>query len=127
MVPSRGELARGAAAAGDGLAAAAREHAGGRLPDYMVPSAVVVLDVLPLTPGGKLDKTVLPAPDHTPVTAGEPEPAALEKNICQAFAEVLSVETAGTEDDFFRLGRTLAAGRLGFWFRCPVAAGGGGR
>jgi amino acid adenylation domain-containing protein len=92
----------------DGLADAARAHAAARLPDYMVPAALVVLEALPLTPAGKLDKTALPAPDYTPSTetaAARPGPMLhLEEMMCEEFAAVLGLERVGPHDDFFRLG-----------------------
>ncbi|MBW0274551.1 hypothetical protein ATM97_21450 [Nocardia sp. MH4] len=87
------------------------------LPSYMVPSAFVVLDALPRTANGKLDRRALPAPDlrsgrfRAPVTAAE-------RAVADTFADLLGVPKVGLDDDFFALGgnsliATRIAARLG--------------
>ncbi|MFC4493028.1 amino acid adenylation domain-containing protein [Streptomyces ovatisporus] len=84
---------------------AAREHAATVLPDYMVPTAHVVLDRLPLTRNGKLDRAALPAPVRAePSTAAAEPETECEKVLCGIVADLLRLPAAGVTDAFFDLG-----------------------
>jgi amino acid adenylation domain-containing protein/non-ribosomal peptide synthase protein (TIGR01720 family) len=84
-----------------------RAHLKQRLPEYMVPSAFVALDAIPLTPNGKTDRRKLPAPD---AAAAQPDDAyaeprtRTERVLAQLWAEVLRLERVGIHDNFFALG-----------------------
>ncbi|MFP8907293.1 non-ribosomal peptide synthetase [Streptomyces atacamensis] len=83
------------------------------LPAYMVPSAVVVVDELPLTSNGKLDKDALPEPPAQGAPTGAAPETAAEALMCALFAEILGVPAVHLDDDFFaRGGDSLRAARL---------------
>ncbi|MFJ8934327.1 amino acid adenylation domain-containing protein [Streptomyces sp. NPDC102365] len=86
------------------LMKALRSYASEQLPEYMVPSAVVPLDRLPVTPSGKLDGAALPVPDYGALSSGRPPRDAREEVLCAAYAEVLGLRSATIDDDFFALG-----------------------
>ncbi|MER6618272.1 amino acid adenylation domain-containing protein [Streptomyces xantholiticus] len=95
----------------DELAGRLRDHLRKHLPAYMVPSAVVPVGALPLTPQGKIDVRALPAPLIR--TASRPPRSPGERVLCALFAETLGLDTVGIDDSFFeRGGHSLLAIRL---------------
>ncbi|SDD25289.1 non-ribosomal peptide synthetase [Actinokineospora iranica] len=86
-----------------------RDHLTDVLPAHLVPGAFVVLDALPRTPNGKLDRAALPEPAAEYRAPRDPR----EQIVCELFADVLGVATVGVDDDFFALGgHSLTATRL---------------
>ncbi len=84
---------------------AIERHVRSELPEYMVPTAFVFLDALPLNASGKVDRKALPAPDASSAFANFAAPrTAVEAAIAQAFAQTLGLERVGIRDDFFALG-----------------------
>ncbi|MGW3040583.1 amino acid adenylation domain-containing protein [Kitasatospora sp. NPDC001159] len=81
-----------------------REDVARALPDYMVPAAVLVLDVLPVTANGKVDRAALPDPDFGGRVIGREPATDAERALCALFGEVLGLEQVGADDSFFELG-----------------------
>ncbi len=97
-----------AADAGPDLTAELRSFLRQQLPEYMVPAFFLVLDRLPRTPGGKLDRAALAR--RTPDRAAQPEPARAaprsetERAVAEIWQEILGVETVGVNENFFDVG-----------------------
>ena len=96
------------------LAGALRQHVSAALPDYMVPSAWVVVAALPLSPNGKLDRRALPEPQGAQSQVAYEAPQGEHETLLAAiWRELLNVERVGRHDNFFELGgHSLLAVRL---------------
>jgi acyl carrier protein len=76
-----------------------------KLPDYMVPSALVQIDAVPLTKNGKVDTTALPSPESVGTEKSQVAPRNdSEKQLVEIWREVLRIDNFGVEDNFFELG-----------------------
>ncbi|GHH30267.1 hypothetical protein GCM10017790_63750 [Amycolatopsis oliviviridis] len=83
---------------------AVRARLAARLPEFMVPSVVLVLDGFPLTLNGKIDRAALPAPEFAGRATGREPRTETERVLCDLFAEILGLDRVGADDGFFELG-----------------------
>ncbi|HEY4460886.1 MAG TPA: amino acid adenylation domain-containing protein, partial [Pseudonocardiaceae bacterium] len=100
--PGAPRLAAYVVAAPGTTGAQLREHCARELPEYMVPAAVVILDRMPLTSNGKVDRAALPAPDLSTEYVAPRSPT--ERVLAEIWATVLGVPLVGRDDSFFALG-----------------------
>ncbi|MFD7631889.1 amino acid adenylation domain-containing protein, partial [Streptomyces sp. NPDC059851] len=114
LVPTpEGEPQMAGYVAGNADPQAVRAHAMGHLPEFMVPAVVVVLEALPLSVNGKVDRAALPVPEFGAGGVGRGPRSPQEEILCGLFAEVLGVSRVGIDDGFFELGgHSLSATRL---------------
>ena len=102
--PAGGKDLVGYAVLTDGAHADLRAYLAERLPQYMVPVAVMVLDAFPVTGNGKIDRRALPTPDLGAGSRSRAAATPVEQTLCDVFAEVLAVPEVGAEVGFFDLG-----------------------
>ncbi|WP_428936070.1 amino acid adenylation domain-containing protein [Streptomyces sp. ACT015] len=115
VVVARGTVLVGYVSAPDDRAHGAelRDWCARSLPAHMVPSTMVVLPALPLTPSGKVDREALPSPYRSEVSSGDEPATPTEAAVAALMSELLGGTPAGATDDFFQLGgHSLLVGRL---------------
>ncbi len=104
VIPAKSDLAESAS---NPLSPQLRQFLKEKLPDYMVPTIFMTLEVMPLTPNGKVDRKALPMPDSTRRDLAERYVApstAIEQQIADIWSQVLNLERVGVHDNFFELG-----------------------
>jgi acyl carrier protein len=100
-------------AAGTVAAADLRSFLKQKLPDYMIPATFVIMDALPLTPSGKINRQGLPAADYAAEESFVAPRSPVEEGLAAIWAEVLGLERIGVRDDFFELGgHSLAVSQI---------------
>lgn len=112
----------------EGKISEVREYLQKKLPDYMIPSYFLKMDILPLTVNGKVDKRALPEPDFAHIDRAEEfvEPEGeVQKKLAKIWCEILNLDSVGADSDFFRLGghslkATILSARINREFQVEV-------